>query len=233
MAIRWNDIKSQRAAREQSLATTPEPVPDPTPLNESVSNIDVGGVVNVPTWRIVGVSPIEANPATGIVPIPDPIERFPARPRDIVASFSVRNYDDLDITLDQSLIVSFGLTLAAESTSTWTTYFPLVQSDTQVYTDENNKPATWDDGLVVGQETTFATTEILDGTSYTVGTVVYGREENLQGNPSWSGVIALREDLNTMEVTITYVASPESVNGSSTTQHWYISNNNDLLQNLF
>lgn len=233
MAIRWNDIQNQRRARQQSLNDTPPTVSDPATLNESVSKIEVNGVTTSPSWRIFGVSPIEANPVTGVVPLPEPIERFPARPRDIESNYSVRKYEDIDATMDESLIIGYGLTLESGTTSTWTTYFPLMESNTQVYTDENNKPATWDDGLIVGLATTFTTTTTMDGTSYTVGTTIYGREENLQGTPSWSGVIVLREDPNTMEVTITEVSSPESINIDSTTQKWYISNDADLLGNLF
>jgi len=107
MALNWNSIQSQRATRTRALAGTPELPPAPTTLNESVSQIDVGGVTSSPSWRITGLSVLQANPITGIVPEPELAERFPARPRP--EGFPA-SYQDLDAILDAPLISAEGLT---------------------------------------------------------------------------------------------------------------------------
>lgn len=111
MAIRWNYIQAQRAVRERSLGATPEPVAEPTPINESVSNIVVNGATSAPSWRILGVSPIAADPISGEVPKPEPVERFPSRPRP--KGFSVV-YQDLDPILDAQIISAEELTFQVE-----------------------------------------------------------------------------------------------------------------------
>ena len=103
MPLNWNSIQSQRATRTRALAGTPEPPPAPTVLNESVSNINVSGVTSAPSWRIVGVSNLKADPITGVVPEPEPVERFPARPRP--EGFPV-SYQNLDAVLDAALIAA-------------------------------------------------------------------------------------------------------------------------------
>jgi hypothetical protein len=230
MATRWNDIKLQRASRSSQLSGVPAPTPPLFTDLGGVSKIEVNGVTSSPSFLIPGVVPQRVDIFSAVLE-EEPVERWLARPRGV--TFPVR-YENIDVNgLDSEFVVDVGLTAANDGTGSWVGYFPTMQSDTQVYTETNNKPATWDDELVVGGFTTFNTTESLDGTAYTVGRIIYGREENLQGSPSWSGVIALREDPNTMEVTITSVSSPESINMDSTTQHWYISNDANLLDNLF
>lgn len=230
MATRWNDIKSQRASRSSQLSGVPAPTPPLFTDLGGVSKIEVNGVTSSPSFLIPGVVPQRVDIFSAVLE-EEPIERWPARVRG--ATFSIR-YENIDAGgLDSEFITDTGLTAANDGTDSWVGYFPTMQSDTQLYTDANSKPLTWDDELVVGGYTTFSTTASLDGTAYTVGRIVYGREENLQGNPSWSGVIVLREDANSMEVNITSVSSPESINIDSTTQKWYISNDYDLLQNLF
>lgn len=226
----WNRSKTQRDSRTNILSDV-EPLVPPEFTDIGVTDsIDVAGVTTEPVFFIAGTVLQRADLFDPV--LEEPPERFPARSRPASAPI---DYRDLDPILDAELIGVEGLTFEILSDGDrWTTHFPVLESDTQVYTDENSKPVTWDDGLIVGQNTTFViSNHTLYGTSYTVGRVVYGREENLQGSPTWSGVILSIPDPNTMEVSITSVGSPESINIESTTQHWYISNDQNLLDNLF
>ena len=223
----WNTQKSIKQARADALAgTTPPTPPDFTDIG-TPPIIDVGGVESVPNFFISGVVPERVDLFSA--ELEEPIERWPARPRGV--TFSV-NYKDLDSSgLDSEFIAVQGLTYS-EILEGWTTYFPIMYSNTQLYTQEFDKPIGWEQPLVVGMSAVFLTTESLDPTSYVVGRRIYGREFNNQASVRWSGTIVLREDFNTMEVAI------DSVNGNlsaadPSAQYWYISNNFDVLENAF
>lgn len=226
---KWNNTKLQKDSRSNVLNDVEPPVPPEFTDIGATDSIDVAGVVSDPVFFISGAVLQRADMFDPV--LEESVERWPARVRG--ATFSTK-YENIDAGgLDSEFIIDNGLTAANDGTDSWVGYFPTMESNTQLYTDANSKPLTWDDELVVGGYTTFITTASLDGTAYTVGRIVYGREENLQGGPQWSGVIVLREDANSMEVNITSVSSPESINIDSTTQKWYISNDYDLLQSLF
>lgn len=210
MAIRWNDIQAQRAVRERSLAATPEPVAEPTPINESVSNIDVGGVENIPSWRVVGVSPITANPVSGIVPEPEPVERFPARPRG--ATFELR-FQDLNSVLDSSLVTGYGLT--ASSNGDWVGYYPGLSSNTQV------GKATL---FAVGQPSLFviAGGVSLSNTAYRPQITIYGVDTSAAGTRWGATITSVNQATNTVNIIVSSLS--RNILVSDPTQRWNISN---------
>lgn len=225
MALRWNDIQAQRRARNQALLGTPLPPSTPV-VNEAVSKIDVGGTTFTPEWRVEGITPLKADAVTGVIPVV-PIERFPNRGVNPAVPL---DFKFLNANLDTPIIQALGLTFAG---SDWVGYYPLLQSDTNVWTNPDSKPLSALQGLVVGQETVFniTTAEFLQGTSYIPGTVVYGVDVgNIEG-VRWTGVVLQQEDVNTLEITVTQVTGEFSVD-TSNPQDWYISNNFDVIEQL-
>lgn len=209
MAIRWNDIKAQRAVRERSLAATPEPVAEPTPINESVSNIVVNGATSAPSWRILGVSPIAADPISGEVPEPEPIERFPARSRGITFE---PNYQDLNPVLDAEFISVNGLT--GSPSGSWVGYYPGLSSSTQV-----GKSSLF----TVGQPSSFdiSTPPVpLDQTAYRQQIKIYGEDTSTAGT-RWSGTIT---DIINNRIYITVNSVSRTIQISDPTQKWNIAN---------
>jgi hypothetical protein len=218
----WNTAKSLKAARTNALGDVQPPTPPDFSDIGAPSTIEVGGVTTDFVFGISGVVPQRVDITEAV--LEEPVERWPARPRE--AGFPLK-YKDLDATgLDAEFVTETGLTAAVSEPDTWVGYYPTMVSDTQLYTNEADKPAGWEDDLIVGEYTVFGTTESLDGTR------IYGREANNPVSVRWSGIVFLREDYNSMEVAIDSVTGDLSVADPSV-QQWYISNDFDLLENLF
>jgi hypothetical protein len=224
----WNITKSLKAARNNALAGVQPPTPPDFSDIGAPPTIDVGGVTTDFVFGIPGVVPQRVDISEAV--LEETIERWPARPR--AAGFPLK-YRYLDATgLDAEFITDVGLTAAVSEPDTWVGYYPTMVSNTQLYTNAADKPAGWEDDLVVGEYTVFGTTQSLDGTAYTVGTRIYGREANNPVSVRWSGIVFLREDSNSMEVAIDSVTGALSAIDPSA-QQWFISNDFDLLENLF
>ena len=224
----WNTAKSLKTARTNALGDVQPPTPPDFSDIGAPPTIEVGGVTTDFGFGIPGVVPQRVDIANAV--LEEPVERWPARPRE--AGFQLK-YKDLDVTgLDAEFITETGLTASVSEPDTWAGYYPTMISDKQLYTNAADKPAGWEDDLIVGEYTVFVTTESLDGTAYTVGTRIYGREYNNPTSVRWSGLIVLREDFNSMEVAIDSVTGDLSASDPNV-QQWYISNGFDLLENLF
>lgn len=228
MTIRWNDILAQRSARSRALSAAPDPVPVAAVLNESVSNINVTGATIDPQWRVEGVISVNADATTGVVPVPDAPIRFPARVR--TPEFPLR-FKFLNETLDQPIIVPLGLTLEP-NTLEFVGNYPLLQSDTQCFTNPNSKPLSGERFLGVGTETAFNITTPLENTSYIAGTPVYGVEIANQSGVRWSGtILGDGRAEGTLEITINSIDGSLSEDDTNT-QEWYISNSLEVIEQL-
>jgi hypothetical protein len=224
----WNITKSLKAARNNALAGVQPPTPPDFSDIGTPPTIDVGGVTTDFVFGILGVVPQRVDISQAV--LEETIERWPARPRE--AGFPLK-YQYLDATgLDAEFITDVGLTASVSEPDTWVGYYPTMVSNTQLYTNAADKPDGWEDDLVVGGYTVFGTTQSLDGTAYTVGTRIYGREANNPVSVRWSGIVVLREDYDSMEVAIDSVGGALSAI-DPTAQQWFISNDFDLLDNLF
>lgn len=111
MATNWNQLKSYRDSRDQTLADTPiESAPDDATVLEVVPVIQPTAEEFIPEWRIEGVSPVTADATSGKAPAPTPTPPL-WESRDRPEGFPSK-YQNLDPTLDSIFISSKGLTLS-------------------------------------------------------------------------------------------------------------------------
>ena len=110
MATNWNQLKSYRDSRDQTLqGTSIESAPEQTTPLEVTPTIQPTAEEFIPEWRIEGVSPLDSDATSGSAAAPaqnPPLWESRPRPDD----FPV-NYKNLDPVLDAVFISSKGITL--------------------------------------------------------------------------------------------------------------------------
>ena len=204
----WNTTKSLKAARTNALAGVQPPTPPDFSDIGTTPTIDVGGVTTDFAFGIVGVVPQRVDITEAV--LEEPVERWPARPRD--PEFPLK-YQGLDATgLDAEFVTVTGLTASVIAANTWVGYYPGLSSSTQVGVVSQ---------LTAGVPVSFtiAGGVSLYGTAYTPpATTVYAVDGSSAGT-NWNGTVsAVNYSTNTLTVIPAYVS--RNIEIGEPTQKW-------------
>lgn len=204
---KWNQSKALKSARTDALSGISPVVPQDFTDIGAAPLIEVSGVTTDFVFSIPGVFPQRAD-LFDPTPVEEPIERWPARPRENTFEY---NFRDLDPVLDSEIIVVLGLTGSASGS--YVGYYPGLSSSTQVGIASL---------FAVGESSSFiiAGGVSLANTSYRPQYTVWGWD-NSSSNTLWRGTVSsIETNTNRMYVTVDYIS--REIQFSDPTQKWNI-----------